>query len=74
MVSLTTATESGDRPLASTVMPIDHFTTFCISVGTVAVCVYGAEPGNYECTAYYTDNKIYIKSKSSFDMSYLFAF
>lgn len=74
MVSLTTATKSGLRPLASTIMPVSYFKVFCVSEGVPAICVYGAEPANYECSAYCKDNKIYIKSKSSWDHSYLHAF
>lgn len=74
MVSLSTATKSGLRPLASTVMTIAHFKAFCRSEGTPAICVYAVEPTNYESSAYYTDNKIYMKCTSSWDHAYLHAF
>ena len=73
-ISLTTATKSGYRPLASTVVPVTHLTAFCVSEGTPLTAIYCVEPTNYESMAYYTNNKIYIKSKSSWDYAYLFAF
>lgn len=74
MLSLTTAAKSGYRPLASTVMPTTHFTAFCTSEPVCANCVYSLEPDNYRASAYCTNGKIYIKSTSSRDYAYLFAF
>ena len=61
MVSLTTATKTGNRPLASTVAPVDHFTVFCTSEDTCMQTSCALEPTNYQASAYYTSGKIYIK-------------
>ena len=55
-------------------MPIAHFTAFCTSDKTDAQTAFALEPTNYEATAYYSNNYIYIKSISNYDMSYAFVF
>ena len=74
MVSLSTLAKSGLRPLASTVMTTAHFKVFCTSASTSAMCSYASEPTNYESSAYFTDNKIYMKCRSSWDYAYLYTF
>lgn len=74
MISLTTATKGGNRPLASTVLPVDHFIAFCTSEDMCTQTSFALEPTNYQASAYYTSGKIYIKSRTNYDMSYIFAF
>lgn len=73
MISLVTAT-TDYRPLGSTVMPVDHFTAFCTSNAKRAQTTFALEPTNYEADAYYLNGYIYIKSRTIYDMSYVFAF
>ena len=74
MISLSTATKGTCRPLASTVLPVNHFTEFCKSEETTIQTSFALEPTNYQAAAYYKSGKIYIKSRSNYDMAYIFAF
>ena len=74
MICITTASADFRRPLASTVMPIDHFIKFCTSETKCAQCSFALEPTNYQASAYYSNSYIYAKSRTNYDMSYVFAF
>lgn len=73
MMSLVTAT-TDYRPLCSTVIPVDHFTAFCTSDAKCVQTSFALEPTNYQASAYYLNGYIYIKSRTIYDRSYVFAF
>lgn len=70
-VILTIGVNDPARGLASTVMTASSFISECSNSGSEMQAVYGPEPGNYSASAYYSGGRVYLRSKSRYDLATL---
>ena len=51
------------QALATTMMPASEFTQYCTSDSRTSCAIYPNEPNVYQCVAYYSGGKVYLKAQ-----------